>query len=55
MLQGVTEVMQSCLRETDLLARLGGEEFAAILPDTSADGAFWVADRIRQYNCQAGL
>jgi diguanylate cyclase (GGDEF)-like protein len=42
-----TKVIQTCLRETDLLARLGGEEFGVLLPDTPADGAFWVAERIR--------
>lgn len=36
-----------CLRETDIGARLGGEEFGVFLPDTSAEGAYWVAERIR--------
>lgn len=43
----VARLIQDCLRETDTGARIGGEEFAAILPDTSAKGAFWVAERIR--------
>lgn len=46
-LQEVTGLIGHCLRDTDLLARLGGEEFAAVLPDTSVEGAFWVAERIR--------
>lgn len=46
-LQGVTKIINACLRETDLAARLGGEEFGVILPDTPAQGAFWVAERIR--------
>ncbi len=41
-------VIQSCLRETDIAARLGGEEFGLLLPDTSADGAYWVAERVRE-------
>lgn len=47
MLIEVSKIIDSCLRETDLLARLGGEEFGVLLPETSAQGAFWVAERIR--------
>jgi diguanylate cyclase (GGDEF)-like protein/PAS domain S-box-containing protein len=42
----LAQVMKSCTRDTDLVARVGGEEFAAFLPDTSEAGAYWVADRI---------
>lgn len=35
------------LREDDLPARLGGEEFAVLLPHTSADDAVAVAERLR--------
>lgn len=34
-------------RSTDLVARYGGEEFAVVLPDTSEQDAFPVAERIR--------
>lgn len=37
-----------CLRETDLLARLSGSEFAVILPDTDIKGAYFAAERIRK-------
>lgn len=48
-LQEVVKAIQSCAhRETDLVARYGGEEFAVILPDTSMDGAFAVAQRMVQ-------
>lgn len=36
-----------CLRHSDLLGRIGGEEFCVVLPDTGSDGAAEVAERIR--------
>ena len=38
----------SAKRETDLVARYGGEEFAVILPETGTNGAFEVAETMRQ-------
>lgn len=38
---------QAQLRVIDQLARIGGEEFIALLPGTDAQGAFQVAERIR--------
>ena len=35
-------------RASDLAARMGGEEFAVILPDTDQSGALYVAERIRR-------
>ncbi|WP_158266505.1 GGDEF domain-containing protein [Allosphingosinicella deserti] len=35
------------LRGSDVFARIGGEEFAVILPETSAQGMLGVAERIR--------
>lgn len=43
-----TQTLQKFLRKSDLLGRVGGEEFAIFLPDTGLDGAFNVADKIRQ-------
>ena len=40
--------VQQGLRETDVFARYGGDEFVVLLPQTSADGAFEVAERIRK-------
>ena len=41
------EVASSCLRRIDLFGRLGGEEFAALLHDTTRDRALAVAEQIR--------
>jgi diguanylate cyclase (GGDEF)-like protein len=35
-------------RETDIVARFGGDEFALVLPDTGTDGAEMVGSRIRE-------
>ena len=40
-------VIRSSARETDVVARFGGDEFALILPDTGGEGAFAVGERIR--------
>lgn len=39
---------RSCLRQADVLARLGGEEFAILLPDTGAEQSRPLAERLRQ-------
>ncbi|MCX7556566.1 diguanylate cyclase [Xanthomonadaceae bacterium JHOS43] len=39
--------LRSGLRGQDLLARWGGEEFLALLPETTAEGAAAVAERLR--------
>jgi diguanylate cyclase (GGDEF)-like protein len=40
-------VIRGSARETDIVARFGGDEFALILPDTGPTGALAVAERIR--------
>jgi diguanylate cyclase (GGDEF)-like protein len=44
----LSETCRATLRAVDVVGRLGGEEFALTLPDTSLDGARLVADRLRQ-------
>lgn len=36
------------LRQQDLLARTGGEEFVVLAPETTAEGAFQLAERLRR-------
>ncbi|ACF14640.1 diguanylate cyclase [Chloroherpeton thalassium ATCC 35110] len=43
----VSALLKKECRETDVPARFGGEEFAALLPRTDAKEAFQVAERIR--------
>jgi diguanylate cyclase (GGDEF)-like protein/PAS domain S-box-containing protein len=42
------EKTKLCLRDTDILTRVGGSEFAAILTDTDVKGAYFAAERIRK-------
>lgn len=46
-LKRVANVLQSQLRQTDLLGRIGGEEFSIFLPDTPLAGAMKLAESIR--------
>ena len=47
-LQGIADALRDGLREQDLLGRLGGEEFAALLPDADLALASQVAERLRR-------
>jgi diguanylate cyclase (GGDEF)-like protein len=41
-------VIRGSARETDVVSRFGGDEFALVLPDTGGDGAYAVGERIRE-------
>jgi diguanylate cyclase (GGDEF)-like protein len=46
-LKAAAQVLSGVLRKGDLFGRIGGEEFAFCLPDTSAREAINVAERVR--------
>ncbi len=46
-LRRTAQTMRAALREGDLAARTGGEEFAALLPATKLEEAFEIAERLR--------
>jgi two-component system, cell cycle response regulator len=53
-LVAAAEALQRALRAEDVLGRLGGEEFLALLPDTDAVAAARTAERLRAAVAEAG-
>lgn len=47
-LKQLSQEMPRYLREHDLIGRIGGEEFAVLLPETSIEAATLIAERLRQ-------
>jgi diguanylate cyclase (GGDEF)-like protein/PAS domain S-box-containing protein len=47
-LQSLSKICQYTLRQVDVAGRLGGEEFAVILPETTCTEALEVAERLRK-------
>lgn len=47
-LRQVGRILRDNLRTCDLSARVGGDEFAVLLPETPVEGALVVADRLRR-------
>lgn len=54
-LRAVAQTCAAQLREIDLFARLGGEEFAMLLPATDIENAMGVAERMRQTLAQTAV
>ena len=48
MLRLLADRLREVLRQADLIARIGGEEFAALMPETDLDAAMQVAERLRE-------
>lgn len=46
-LKHLSKILQESVRTMDLVARIGGEEFGALLPSTNLEGAVKIAERIR--------
>ncbi|BBT70734.1 hypothetical protein WP8S18E06_20330 [Klebsiella sp. WP8-S18-ESBL-06] len=46
-IQFVAKVLQDSVRQNDIAARIGGEEFALLLANTDAEEAHAIAERIR--------
>jgi diguanylate cyclase (GGDEF)-like protein len=47
-LRGTAIAMRAVLRSTDLLARIGGDEFSVLLPETNLEGGRRVANKLRK-------
>lgn len=46
-LSELADVLRSAVRDVDVVCRYGGEEFAVLLPETDAEGAFVAAEKLR--------
>lgn len=51
----IAEVLRNGIRDMDILARWGGEEFLVLLPETDMKGALPIAERIREQVSQIKL
>jgi diguanylate cyclase (GGDEF)-like protein len=54
-LQHLIQLLEAALRQTDILARFGGEEFVILLPHTSEQDAFKLAEKLRHTVAQTPL
>ena len=46
-LREISKVLGQTARDSDLVARYGGEEFLIVMPETGAEGAWTIAERLR--------
>jgi diguanylate cyclase (GGDEF)-like protein/PAS domain S-box-containing protein len=54
-LQALAKRCNHYLRDTDILGRYGGEEFAILLPETDEKSAYQVAERLREHMTEAPI
>ena len=55
MLRQTAQSMEAALRTTDFAARIGGEEFAILLPHTGQAQAWMLAERLRRRIAAMGV
>ncbi|MDN0073426.1 GGDEF domain-containing protein [Crenobacter sp. SG2303] len=48
-LRHLADMLRDLLRESDICSRLGGEEFAVLLPNTTQSSAVRIAERLRRH------
>lgn len=48
MLQMIARMLQKSIRDVDFIARIGGEEFTIVLPETDGEQALILAEKIRE-------
>jgi len=53
-IQSLAKAMVESVRDTDLVGRLGGEEFAVVLPGSDSEGACILANRLREFVERSG-
>jgi len=46
-LKVIADILKKNLRETDFIARFGGEEFVGLMPETALGGGFKISEKIR--------
>lgn len=51
-LKGLTQFLRQRLRKTDLIGRMGGEEFMIVFPETAQEAAWALLDDIRAQFCK---
>lgn len=47
-LRGAAKAMRAVLRSSDLMARIGGDEFAVLMPETAQEGAVQACEKLRR-------
>lgn len=55
LLKHFSQTVKSCLRETDFFGRIGGEEFALLMPQTPIVGGFQLVERVRKIVEQSSI
>jgi diguanylate cyclase (GGDEF)-like protein len=54
-LEHLADVLRAAVRNPDLVARFGGDEFVIVVPDVSADDGLQLAERLRMQIARLGL